>query len=168
MLAKDIVRAHCSSWLVASVELRREREVLPDQMRQHRTESEQTRFAIDAQLVDLRHNLVLTPGPSTANRAAFDEAVPEVAAVTAKLLDRLVTSTPPRSREVEVEGRANDNVVGSPTAADQRPQLRCRRRVLDRLAHVTQHPPLSDLAQLSHPCVVAGRRAAAEALRNPA
>ena len=41
-------------------ELRREREVLQDQMRQRRTEFEQTRFALDAQLVDLRHNLVLT------------------------------------------------------------------------------------------------------------
>jgi hypothetical protein len=39
--------------------------------------------------------------PSQANREAFDDAVAEIAAVTAKLLDRLVTSAPPKDREVE-------------------------------------------------------------------
>jgi hypothetical protein len=38
---------------------------------------------------------------SQANQEAFDEAVEEVAEVTAKLLDRLVTSAPPKDREVE-------------------------------------------------------------------
>ena len=41
--------------------------------------------------------------PSTANQVAFDEAVTEVAAATARLLDRLVTTAPPRNREVEAE-----------------------------------------------------------------
>jgi hypothetical protein len=41
--------------------------------------------------------------PSQANREAFDEAVEEIAAVTARLLDRLVTSAPPKNREVEAE-----------------------------------------------------------------
>ena len=39
--------------------------------------------------------------PSQANQEAFDEAVEEVAEVTAKLLDRLVTTVPPKDREVE-------------------------------------------------------------------
>jgi hypothetical protein len=39
--------------------------------------------------------------PSQANREAFDEAVEEVAEVTAKLLDRLVTTAPSKDREVE-------------------------------------------------------------------
>jgi hypothetical protein len=39
--------------------------------------------------------------PSQANAAAFEEAVEKVAAVTRRLLDRLVTSAPPRSREEE-------------------------------------------------------------------
>ena len=43
--------------------------------------------------------------PSKANEAAFDRAVADVAAVTARLLDELVTSAPPRSREVEAERR---------------------------------------------------------------
>lgn len=39
--------------------------------------------------------------PSAANRAAFDEAVEEVAHVTRHLLDRLVKTSPPKDREVE-------------------------------------------------------------------
>src|SRR5699024_7599586 len=39
--------------------------------------------------------------PSRANQEAFDEAVEEVAAVTQRLLDQLVTSAPPKDREVE-------------------------------------------------------------------
>jgi hypothetical protein len=39
--------------------------------------------------------------PSAANQAAFDAAVEEVEAATRKLLDSLVTSAPPKNREVE-------------------------------------------------------------------
>jgi len=39
--------------------------------------------------------------PSQANAEAFEEAVDEVARVSAELLDRLVTSAPPKDREVE-------------------------------------------------------------------
>jgi hypothetical protein len=39
--------------------------------------------------------------PSRANEAAFQRAVDEVAAVTTRLLGELVTSAPPRDREVE-------------------------------------------------------------------
>ena len=39
--------------------------------------------------------------PSQANEAAFGRAVDAVAAVTAQLLGELVTSAPPRDREVE-------------------------------------------------------------------
>jgi hypothetical protein len=39
--------------------------------------------------------------PSKANAEAFDEAVAAVAAATRDLLDRLVTSAPPKSREAE-------------------------------------------------------------------
>ncbi len=48
-----------------------------------------------------------TTRPSTANQAAFDEAVAEIAHVTEHLLDALVTSAPPKNREVEaVKARA--------------------------------------------------------------
>lgn len=39
--------------------------------------------------------------PSQANAAAFDRAVHEVADAARRLLDELVTTSPPRSREVE-------------------------------------------------------------------
>lgn len=40
--------------------------------------------------------------PSRANREAFDRAVAAVADVSRALLDELVTSAPPRSREAEI------------------------------------------------------------------
>jgi hypothetical protein len=43
--------------------------------------------------------------PSRANTEAFELAVDEVAAATEKLLGALVTSAPPRDREVEAERR---------------------------------------------------------------
>jgi hypothetical protein len=39
--------------------------------------------------------------PSQVNQEAFDAAVEEVARVTAQLLDELVTTAPPKDREVE-------------------------------------------------------------------
>jgi hypothetical protein len=39
--------------------------------------------------------------PSAANAEAFERAVDEVAAVSAKLLGELVTNAPPKDREVE-------------------------------------------------------------------
>ena len=39
--------------------------------------------------------------PSRANAEAFDRAVAEVAAVSARLLGELVTTAPPKDREVE-------------------------------------------------------------------
>jgi hypothetical protein len=42
-----------------------------------------------------------TTKPSQANRAAFDRAVQEVAHITAHLLEDLVTTAPPKDREVE-------------------------------------------------------------------
>ena len=39
--------------------------------------------------------------PSQANQEAFDRAVREVTEITRRLLDELVTSAPPKDREVE-------------------------------------------------------------------
>jgi hypothetical protein len=41
--------------------------------------------------------------PSQANAEAFARAVDEVAAASKRLLDQLVTSAPPKDREVEAE-----------------------------------------------------------------
>jgi hypothetical protein len=43
--------------------------------------------------------------PSQANAEAFNRAVAEVTAVTTRLLDELVTSAPPKNREVEAAKR---------------------------------------------------------------
>ncbi len=43
--------------------------------------------------------------PSQANAEAFARAVEEVSAATARLLDGLVTSAPPKDREVEAAKR---------------------------------------------------------------
>jgi hypothetical protein len=43
--------------------------------------------------------------PSHANAEAFELAVAEVTTATAKLLESLVTSAPPKDREVEAERR---------------------------------------------------------------
>ena len=43
--------------------------------------------------------------PSRANEAAFEQAVEEISAATARLLEKLVTAAPPRDREAEAERR---------------------------------------------------------------
>ena len=43
--------------------------------------------------------------PSQANEEAFERAVAEVARATTRLLDSLVTSAPPKDREVEAAKR---------------------------------------------------------------
>ena len=43
--------------------------------------------------------------PSTANSAAFDRAVDEVAAASRRLLDSLTTNAPPKNREEEAAKR---------------------------------------------------------------
>ncbi|KAB2808475.1 DUF2277 domain-containing protein [Pimelobacter simplex] len=42
-----------------------------------------------------------TTKPSQANQAVFDRAVAEIAHITRHLLDDLVTTAPPKNREVE-------------------------------------------------------------------
>lgn len=44
-----------------------------------------------------------TTKPSQANQAAFDRAVHDIAHITQHLLDNLVTTAPPKNREVEAE-----------------------------------------------------------------
>jgi hypothetical protein len=43
--------------------------------------------------------------PSKANASAFERAVDEVALATSKLLEQLVTSAPPKDRELEAAKR---------------------------------------------------------------
>jgi hypothetical protein len=64
-----------------------------------------TREEIDAAAVQYVRKVSGMQKPSQANAAAFERAVEEVAAVTQRLLDSLVTSAPPRDREVEADRR---------------------------------------------------------------
>jgi hypothetical protein len=62
-----------------------------------------------------------TTRPSRANQAAFDLAVAEVAAAARRLLDSLVTATPPRDREEEARrarerSRARFGVSSQPSS----------------------------------------------------
>ena len=52
-----------------------------------------------------------TSKPSAANTAAFDEAVSAVAAATQVLLDSMVTTAPPRDRDVEAARARERNAV---------------------------------------------------------
>lgn len=58
----------------------------------------------DAALQFVR-KIVGTTTPSRANQAAFDRAVTEIAASVRQLLDDLVTTAPPKVREVEAAKR---------------------------------------------------------------
>ena len=44
-----------------------------------------------------------TTKPSTANQAVFDQAVREIAHLTRHLVDDLVTTAPPKDRQVEAD-----------------------------------------------------------------
>ena len=49
--------------------------------------------------------------PSAANQHAIDHAVAEVARTTQQLLDAMVTSAPPKDREIEAEKARARNAV---------------------------------------------------------
>jgi hypothetical protein len=55
--------------------------------------------------------------PSKANEAAFARAVDDVTAITARLLGELVTTAPPRDRDVEAEKRRARSAARFGTAA---------------------------------------------------
>ncbi|HEY0417228.1 MAG TPA: DUF2277 domain-containing protein [Gaiellaceae bacterium] len=55
--------------------------------------------------------------PSKANEEAFAQAVDDVTAVTEQLLARLVTTAPPRDRELEAEKRRARSAERFGTAA---------------------------------------------------
>jgi hypothetical protein len=60
-----------------------------------------TSAEIEAAATQYVRKVAGTTKPSIANREAFDRAIAAVSAATSQLLDDLVTSAPPRDREVE-------------------------------------------------------------------
>ena len=64
-----------------------------------------TREEVDAAALQYVRKISGFNKPSQANREAFDAAVAAVTEVSRELLDHLVTSAPPKDREVEAEKR---------------------------------------------------------------
>jgi hypothetical protein len=67
----------------------------------HNFEPPATRDEVQAAALQYVRKVSGSTRPSQANQDAFDLAVAEVAAATAKLLDHLTSSAPPKNREVE-------------------------------------------------------------------
>jgi hypothetical protein len=71
----------------------------------HNFEPPTTRDEIRAAALQYVRKVSGMQKPSRANEAVIERAVDEVAAATARLLDGLVTSAPPRDREAEAQRR---------------------------------------------------------------
>jgi hypothetical protein len=69
----------------------------------HNFEPEATSEEIRAAALQYVRKVSGSTKPSKANEAVFDRAVDEIAHITAHLLEDLVTSAPPRDRDVEAE-----------------------------------------------------------------
>ena len=85
----------------------------------HNFEPPATKDEVHAAALQYVRKISGTTKPSAANQAAFDEAVHEIAHVTRHLLEALVTSAPPRDREIEAaRARArNEKRFGAPARA---------------------------------------------------
>ncbi|WP_141015391.1 DUF2277 domain-containing protein [Nocardioides sambongensis] len=69
----------------------------------HNYEPPATTSEVEAAALQFVRKVSGATKPSQANQAAFDRAVAEIAHVTQHLLDELVTTAPPKNREVEAE-----------------------------------------------------------------
>jgi hypothetical protein len=67
----------------------------------HNFEPAATEDEIQASALQYVRKISGSTKPSQANKEAFDEAVEEIAEVTAKLLDALITTAPPKDRETK-------------------------------------------------------------------
>ena len=67
----------------------------------HNFEPPATRDEIRAAALQYVRKVAGGTKPSQANQAAFDQAVAAVEAATAELLSELVTTAPPKNRDVE-------------------------------------------------------------------
>jgi hypothetical protein len=71
----------------------------------HNFEPPATQEEIDDAALQYVRKISGSTKPSQANAEAFDRAVDEVSLATRKLLESLVTSAPPKDREVEAAKR---------------------------------------------------------------
>lgn len=78
----------------------------------HNFEPEATSQEVHAAALQYVRKIAGTTKPSKANQEAFDRAVESIAHTTQHLLDELVTSAPPKSREAEA-AKARERAVRS-------------------------------------------------------
>ena len=71
----------------------------------HNFEPPATREEVEAAALQFVRKISGYTKPSQANAEAFERAVEEVAAASARLLDALETNAPPKNRETEAEKR---------------------------------------------------------------
>jgi len=71
----------------------------------HNFEPPATEDEVTAAALQFVRKVAGTTKPSTANQAAFDRAVVEIAHATRHLLAELVTTAPPKDRDVEAAKR---------------------------------------------------------------
>jgi hypothetical protein len=76
-----------------------------------------SRDEVDAAALQYVRKVSGSAKPSKANELAFARAVEEVAGATQRLLDALVTTAPPRDRELEAEKARARAAVRFGTAA---------------------------------------------------
>ena len=67
----------------------------------HNFEPPATQEEVEAAALQYVRKVSGSTKPSQANAEAFDKAVEQVTAITRELLDQLVTSAPPKDRDVE-------------------------------------------------------------------
>ena len=69
----------------------------------HNFEPAATNEEVHAAALQYVRKISGTTKPSKANQEAFDRAVAEIAHITGHLLEDLVTTAPPKNREIEAE-----------------------------------------------------------------
>ena len=77
----------------------------------HNFEPEATNDEVHAAALQFVRKVSGSTKPSKANTEAFDRAVAEIAHITRHLLDDLVTTAPPKNREVEA-AKARERSAG--------------------------------------------------------
>jgi hypothetical protein len=77
----------------------------------HNFEPEATNDEVHAAALQYVRKVSGSTKPSKANTEAFDRAVAEIAHITRHLLDDLVTTAPPKNREVEA-AKARERSAG--------------------------------------------------------
>ena len=71
----------------------------------HNFEPPATDEEVEASALQYVRKISGSTKPSQANQEVFDRAVKDVTAITRRLLDSLVTTAPPKDREVEAAKR---------------------------------------------------------------